>query len=480
MSRYRQTMAEALNQVRVRDNNIEEGRMKDIFTADQEGKSAKEIAKLLNIPLKTVKSILGEAGIKPYVSMQRDSKTGKMNYVVLDKDEKEAFKSTDQKVATDYWKKNYDKLKEETIVEFSDSMLDKLKKEYEPLKGKTISVDQANKLRKIFSMIPDRALDALRRKKIPFLSGLALSRMVQKGMPVREEIELDEASSAEVMKKAKEFGITAKMTPKGIDVSAFKSQDGMEKFMKYVASQGKNMLTKEEIEEKIQSFMISYSKNGQHAGFKGADSLPELQRMAANLRMRGFTIDKMGRYNPPVKKEEVNETPQGYALVQKAKEIAKKMANNYSGAVKEIEKLQKGLSDNSSVQAALLKANEQVEQIEKMPKEEPKKDNEKKESENKDNTISSLKDQIAMLKTKLENEKNKAVKPEPNPDTGEVPLTVGVAYKALRDKMKKEEVKDNPDIVDDNETKKEKSKGKALTGSPKTVVDTDPKVDYKN
>ena len=106
MSRYRQTMAEALNQVRVRDNNIEEGRMKDIFTADQEGKSAKEIAKLLNIPLKTVKSILGEAGIKPYVSMQRDSKTGKMNYVVLDKDEKEAFRSTNQTVATDYWKKN--------------------------------------------------------------------------------------------------------------------------------------------------------------------------------------------------------------------------------------------------------------------------------------------------------------------------------------------------------------------------------------
>jgi len=91
-----------------------------------------------------------------------------------------------------------------------------------------------------------------------------------------------------------------------------------------------------------------------------------------------------------------------------------------------------------------------------------------------------LQGQVELLKQKLENEKNKAIKPEPNPETGEIPLTVGVAYKALRDKMKKEEVKDNPDIVDDNETKKEKSKGKALTGSPKTVVDTDPKVDYKN
>ena len=34
--------------------------MKDIFTADQEGKSAEEIAKLMKLPLKTVKSILGE------------------------------------------------------------------------------------------------------------------------------------------------------------------------------------------------------------------------------------------------------------------------------------------------------------------------------------------------------------------------------------------------------------------------------------
>ena len=78
------------------------------------------------------------------------------------------------------------------MVEFSDSMLDKLAREYEPLKNKTISVDQANKLRKIFDRIPDRALDALRRKKIPFLSGLALSRMIKKGMPVKEEAELDE------------------------------------------------------------------------------------------------------------------------------------------------------------------------------------------------------------------------------------------------------------------------------------------------
>ena len=117
---------------------IDEGRMKDIFTADEEGQSAKEIAKALNLPLGTVKKILGE---------------------------------------------------EEELKEFTASQLDILSKQYAGMSGKTISIDQANKLRKIFKQVPDSAMDALRKKKIPFLSGLALSRMVQKGMPVKEDKE---------------------------------------------------------------------------------------------------------------------------------------------------------------------------------------------------------------------------------------------------------------------------------------------------
>ena len=52
--------------------------------------------------------------------------------------------------------------------------------------------------------------------------------------------------------------------------------------------------------------------------------------------------------------------------------------------------------------------------------------------------------QINLLKQKIENEKNKIVKPEPNKETGEVPLTIGVAHKLLKDKedKKKQEVKE--------------------------------------
>ena len=71
-----------------------------------------------------------------------------------------------------------------------------------------------------------------------------------------------------------------------------------------------------------------------------------------------------------------------------------------------------------------------------------------KADDTKDN-IASLKDQIQRLKLELENEKNKVVKPEPNPDTGEVPLRTGVAHAMLDkkgpkpnlEKSKKEKVK---------------------------------------
>ena len=201
---------------------IDEGRMKDIFTADEEGKSAKEIAKALNLPLGTVKKILGE---------------------------------------------------DNDLQEFSSSQLDVLARQYAGLSGKTISVDNANKLRQIFKRIPDSAMDALRRKKIPFLSGLALSRMVQKGMPVKEDKE------------------EPKLEP---------GKDGK------IGPAGKIALAKEK--------------------------------------------------------------------------------------------------DTDALEAQLTTA----------------------------------KGQIELLKTKLENEKNKAVKPEPNKETGEVPLTVGVAHKYLKDKAEKE------------------------------------------
>jgi len=60
-----------------------------------------------------------------------------------------------------------------------------------------------------------------------------------------------------------------------------------------------------------------------------------------------------------------------------------------------------------------------------------------------------LQGQINLLKTQIENEKNKVVKPEPNPDTGEIPLRTGLAN-ALLDKN----AKNKPEAKGANDKKK--------------------------
>jgi hypothetical protein len=97
-----------------------------------------------------------------------------------------------------------------------------------------------------------------------------------------------------------------------------------------------------------------------------------------------------------------------------------------------------------------------------------------KDDKDKDKEIQSLKNDIAMLKTKLENEKNKAIKPEPNPQTGEVPLTVGVAYKHFKDKEEKvkteeielDEMTFNKAMVDKLKKAYEPLRGKRITPEP--------------
>ena len=44
------------------------------------------------------------------------------------------------------------------------------------------------------------------------------------------------------------------------------------------------------------------------------------------------------------------------------------------------------------------------------------------------------------MKQKLENEKNRVVKPEPNPDTGEVPLRTGLANAIIDKKGKSDDL----------------------------------------
>ena len=75
----------------------------------------------------------------------------------------------------------------------------------------------------------------------------------------------------------------------------------------------------------------------------------------------------------------------------------------------------------------------------------------KKQSE-----VQSLKDKIQKLELELKIEKDKTVKPEPNPDTGEIPLRTGLAN-ALLDKNSKEK----PDSKSAGKKKLKMSLGKS-------------------
>ena len=111
--------------------------------------------------------------------------------------------------------------------------------------------------------------------------------------------------------------------------------------------------------------------------------------------------------------------------------------------------------------------------------------------------------QVNILKAKLENEKNKVIKPVADKETGEVPLTVGLAQKLLRDKAEKKEDKDEvkKEAVSPYKLKyetlrarlKEKAekaklakkkdeptKGRTMTGNPASKIETDPEISYTN
>ena len=58
-----------------------------------------------------VDSMMDEGGIKPYVSMSRGEDDGKMMYNVLDRNEKTIFASRDEKEATEFLRRNFDRLR---------------------------------------------------------------------------------------------------------------------------------------------------------------------------------------------------------------------------------------------------------------------------------------------------------------------------------------------------------------------------------
>ena len=290
----------------VKEEMFDEGRMKDIYTLDSEGKSAQEIAKRLNLRVSTVKSILGE--------------------------------------------------NVETLHEFSDSQISQLKKEYEPLRGKTISGTNANKLMKIFDKFDKnkQLLIKILKANIPFVSMLAQARLISRhGANASQLAQMRKEELSEG--KWKISGVTGYKNVSPQDrfemiISATSKQDAERKWEKELdkhrakrnigprgggsiedpddidiepAGPRDNVgdisshMTQEYVPEAKAPFRLSYDdKYGKHAGFEDAKTLQDLQNKAQKLRAKGFKINKMGRNTSPV--EEKLPEPEGKTEVPEA------------------------------------------------------------------------------------------------------------------------------------------------------------------
>ena len=253
------------------------------------------------------------------------------------------------------------------------------------------------------------------------------------------------------------------------------SIDNIAKRLKMSAKDVRKILGEEVLDEKVADSIIKDLQKA-YAPLKGKTISPEMaNKMSKHLDGQSFDvvtlrqlmkaqipfISTLARNKIYKKTGKFEELEEAFTLDQitKAKTLAKYYANDMTSAVKNIEKLAKGLSKHPTVANVLKKANESVNEanidVDNVDKKDSSKEKElkikldkEKDTDAIEKQLIAAQGQINILKQKLENEKNRAIKPEPNPETGEVPLTVGIAHKLIKDKqnkeMKKEEVDNYP------------------------------------
>ena len=113
-------------------------------------------------------------------------------------------------------------------------------------------------------------------------------------------------------------------------------------------------------------------------------------------------------------------------------------------------------NDKMTSAADYMKNSPSVSEAVKEEEEDEKSDKKVSKDEDKSkDEVASLKAQIQKLELELKIEKDASIKPEPNPDTGEVPLRTGVAAALLDKKGPK------PDVDKQSKTKVELSKKKS-------------------
>ena len=209
------------------------------------------------------------------------------------------------------------------LQEIPASLMQDLRKTFEPLRGKKISVDNSNKLSAIMNKFTSKAdLITLFKADIPFISLLASTRLIQKfGMSgaqinkLREEVELDEMFDYAIIDGDNKI------------LGLYKGQDGK----KHAQMNLKGAERQLGIKKPLKVRPVSKKKDGDTV--IGIGEEVELKEFSSQQIKQAYGIANDPRYK------------QG----------------NMSGAVNAIEKIAKGLSKHPDVQKVLKRTQEEVE-----------------------------------------------------------------------------------------------------------------------
>jgi len=275
------------------------------------------------------------------------------------------------------------------INSVSDYMMYKPEEVQEELQENTYGwtlVSKAKDLAKKFKDNMTKAVDEIEKLE----KGLSKNPVVYKELlKYNEEVELDEGRMKDIYQMQQDG----------------KSAVDIAKHLKLPVSTVKSILGEEVLDEKVADSIIKDLQKA-YAPLKGKTISPEMAtKMSKHLDGQSYDVVTLRQLMK--------------ADIPFISTLARNKIYKKTGKFESLEE-----QDNVEVAKTKVEAD--------------KKEDDKKEVASKEKENAGLKDQIALLKQKLENEKNKAIKPEPNPETGEVPLTIGIANKLLKDKAEKD------------------------------------------
>jgi hypothetical protein len=373
MSRYRQTMKEALEQVYKKEDKDHEVSM-----------ARGELEAIADKATQLASALQGKSDEgNPLEAWVQSKITKAKDYI---------------NSVSDYLMYNPDMAKEETILEFTQQQI---KQAYGILNDPRYKGGNY-----------DGAVAAIEK----LAKGLSKQKDVANALKrANEEFELDEGKIKDIFTANKEG----------------ESIDNIAKRLKMSANNVKKILGEETLDEKVADSIIKDLQKA-YAPLKGKTISPEMaNKMSKHLDGQSFDVVTLRQLMK--------------AQIPFISTLARNKIYKKTGKFEEV---QEAKDEEQNVDKIKLAKEKDTDALEKQ--------------------LVAAQGQINQLRTKLENEKNKAIKPEPNPETGEVPLTVGVAHKYIKDKKEKEMKKESVDNYPTSDIAKHKKD-----------VATDPKMGEK-